>query len=85
MSNEPVQADSPFHSGEQAVQERLGARDIEDWARRVVLPYLPEQHRAFHTALPFIVVAARDAQQRPWATLLTGPAGFITSPINIPW
>ena len=80
MSNEPVQADSPFHSGEQAVQERLGARDIEDWARRVVLPYLPEQHRAFHTALPFIVVAARDAHQRPWATLLTGPTGFITSP-----
>jgi hypothetical protein len=25
---------SPFHHGEQAVQEKLGVRDIEEWARR---------------------------------------------------
>lgn len=73
-------AASPFHLGEQQVQERLGVRDIEDWARKVVRPYLPEQHRAFHTALPFLVVAARDAQGRPWATMLTGKEGFATSP-----
>ena len=71
---------SPFHSGEQRVQERLGVRDIEDWARKVVHDYLPEAHRAFHTALPFLVVAARDNQGRPWATLLTGPEGFVVSP-----
>ncbi len=71
---------SPFHVGERQVQERLGVRDIEDWARKVVRPYLPEQHRAFHTALPFLVVAARDARGRPWVTLLTGPDGFVTSP-----
>jgi len=80
MAEERVQLSSPFHSGEQAVQARLGVRDIEDWARKVVHPYLPEQHRAFHTALPFLVVAARDGAGRPWATLLTGPEGFITSP-----
>jgi ferredoxin-NADP reductase/predicted pyridoxine 5'-phosphate oxidase superfamily flavin-nucleotide-binding protein len=71
---------SPFHAGEQWVQERLGVRSIEDWARQVVRPYLPEQHRAFHTSLPFLVAAARDARGRPWATLLTGPEGFVTSP-----
>ena len=71
---------SPFHPGEQRVQERLGVRDIEDWARKVVRPYLPEQHRAFHTALPFLVVAARDAQGRPWATMLADEEGFVTSP-----
>ena len=59
---------------------RLGVHDIEDWARKVVRDYLPDEHRAFHTALPFLVVAARDALGRPWATLLSGPEGFVTSP-----
>lgn len=72
--------ESPFHHGERAVQERLGVRDIEDWARKVVQDYLPEQHRAFHTAQPFLVVSARDTLGRPWVTLLDGPDGFVTSP-----
>lgn len=72
--------ESPFHPGERRVQERLGVRDIEEWARKVVRNSLPEQHRAFHTALPFLIVAARDSRRRPWATLLTGPEGFVTSP-----
>ena len=71
---------SPFHRGEQEVQARLGVRDIEAWARKVVRPFLPEEHRAFHTALPFLVAAARDARGHPWATLLAGPTGFVTSP-----
>jgi ferredoxin-NADP reductase/predicted pyridoxine 5'-phosphate oxidase superfamily flavin-nucleotide-binding protein len=72
--------DSPFHAGEQQIQERLGVREIEPWARKVVRDHLPDQHRAFHSALPFLVAAARDAQGRPWATLLVGPEGFVTSP-----
>lgn len=71
---------SPFHSGERDVQERMGVRDIEDWARKVVRPFMPEDHRDFHTALPFLVAAARDDQGRPWVTVLTGPEGFVTSP-----
>ena len=71
---------SPFHAGEQQVQDRLGVRDIEAWARKVVRPYLPEEHREFHTALPFLVAAARDARGRPWATLLAGAEGFVRSP-----
>ena len=50
--------ESPFHPGERKVQERLGVHDIEDWARKVARDYLPDTHRAFHTALPFLVVAA---------------------------
>ena len=73
---------SPFHDGEQLAQARLGVRDIEDWARKVVRDHLPEQHRDFHTALPFLVVAARDGQDRPWVTLLEGPEGFVTAPDN---
>ena len=80
MSDAGTQIRSPFHAGERQVQQRLGVRDIEDWARKVVRPYLPEQHRDFHTALPFLVAAARDAEGRPWATLLAGREGFVTSP-----
>lgn len=72
---------SPFHIGEQRVQAALGVRDaIEPWARRIVRDYLPGEHREFHTQLPFLVAAARDASGRPWATLLTGPPGFVGSP-----
>ena len=75
---------SPFHEGEQRVQELLGVREqIEPWARQVVRSYLPREHRAFHSTLPFLVAAARDARERPWVTLLTGPAGFVRSPDNI--
>ena len=73
--------DSPFHAGEQAVQDRLGVRkDIELWARNVIREFLPEEHRDFYSAQPFVVAAARDRGGRPWATLLTGPPGFIHSP-----
>ena len=72
---------SPFHEGEQRVQDRLGVRDqIEPWARQVVRDYLPEEHRLFHESLPFLVAAARDRGGRPWVTLLTGPPGFVRSP-----
>lgn len=74
-------AASPFHEGEQQVQERLGVREaIEPWARKVVRPFLPEEHREFYAQLPFIVLAARDARGRPWATLLAAQPGFLASP-----
>ncbi|HEU4404862.1 MAG TPA: pyridoxamine 5'-phosphate oxidase family protein [Polyangiaceae bacterium] len=72
---------STFHAGEQAIQLRAGVRDeLAAWGRKVVRPYLPEQHREFYRHLPFLVAAARDAEGRPWATLLAGPPGFASSP-----
>jgi ferredoxin-NADP reductase/predicted pyridoxine 5'-phosphate oxidase superfamily flavin-nucleotide-binding protein len=72
---------SPFHEGEQRVQSLLGVREeIEPWARRVVRPFLPEEHQAFYAELPFLVAAARDGRGRPWATLLAGEPGFASSP-----
>jgi len=57
---------SPFHLGEQAVQSRLGVREqIEPWARQVVVSALPEQHRDFHTALPFVRRCAPAHQRNP--------------------
>ncbi len=72
---------TPFHAGEHHVQERLGVREeIEPWARRVVRSYLPEGHRSFYAQLPFVVLAARDADERPWVTLLADEPGFVSSP-----
>lgn len=72
---------SPFHAGELATQARLGVREtIDPWARKVVRPFLPQQHRDFYRRLPFVVVAARDCDGRPWATLLTAAPGFVRSP-----
>lgn len=76
-----TQTDSPFHAGEQAVQKRMGVRDkLEQQGRRFIREYLPDQHREFYRLLPFLVVGTTDHHNRPWASVLTGPPGFITSP-----
>ena len=71
---------SPFHEGEQRIQERMGVREqIEPWARQVVRGALQEQHREFYEQQPFLVAAARDDQGDPWVTLLAGEPGFASS------
>ncbi len=40
---------------------------------------MPEQHRAFFSALPFMVVGLADQNGHPWATTLSGPPGFMNS------
>lgn len=71
---------TPFHKGEIAIQERMGERDIETWAKKAIRPFMPDQHRMFFSAQPFLIVSARDGAGRPWATLLEGETGFVTSP-----
>ena len=72
---------SPFHSGEQEIQRRFGMRgQIEDVGQRFIRDYLPDQHREFYQALPFIVVGSIDEDGWPWASLLAGQPGFINSP-----
>ncbi len=74
-------SETTFHAGERAVQSQLGVREsIEPWARKIVRPSLPDEHRAFYAGLPFLVAAARDSHGRPWASILTGPPGFSHSP-----
>lgn len=71
---------SPFHEGETRIQERLGDRDVEFGARKGIRGHMPEQHRAFFCAQPFLVASARDADGRPWATLLAAKADPVSSP-----
>ena len=75
-----TRATSPFHAGEQKIQSLAGVRDrIEFKGRAVIRDYLPEQHRAFFAALPFMVVGLADQNGHPWATTMSGSPGFISS------
>lgn len=71
-------ADSPFHQGERDIHNHLGI-NIEAWARKIIRDHMPKQHRDFYQQLPFLVVAARDSNGQPWATLIEGPEGFVSA------
>jgi predicted pyridoxine 5'-phosphate oxidase superfamily flavin-nucleotide-binding protein len=73
--------DSPFHAGEQAAQQRAGVREVaESMGRRGIRRFMPEQHREFFAAQPFVVIGGADASGQPWATLRAGAPGFVSSP-----
>jgi len=70
-----------FHPGETALQERVGvAQRMAAIGPQMIRGYMPQQHRDFFAQLPFIVAGAADAHGQPWASLLAGPPGFVTSP-----
>jgi hypothetical protein len=70
-----------FHAGELAVQERLGVRDqIGTFASRVIRDHMPEQHRSFYHSLPLLFIGAQDEEGWPWASIVVGSNGFISSP-----
>ncbi len=72
---------SPYHPGEMAVQERAGARDFAERAgRQVIRDHMPDQHRAFFATLSYAFMGNLDEQDRPWASVLSGPVGFLRSP-----
>jgi uncharacterized protein len=75
-TREPV-----FHAGELVLQSEAGV--VERMARvgpQAIRDHLPEQHRAFFPALPFVVVGSIDQQGQPTASLLAAPPGFAWSP-----
>jgi uncharacterized protein len=74
--------DTPvFHEGELALQEAAGSRErLAEFGARVIRDFMPDQHRDFFAQLPFLVAGTLDAQGQPWASILTAPPGFISSP-----
>lgn len=74
-------ADSPFHAGERAAQARAGIDErMAEIGRRMIRAEMPEQHRSFFEAQPWLVLGARVLAGQPWATILTGSPGFVSSP-----
>ena len=73
--------ETPFHAGELELQERAGWRDkLAKGAVRFIRDHMTDQHREFFAQLPFVAVGMLDARGDPWAGLLTGRPGFISSP-----
>ena len=76
---------SPFHPGELAVQERAGVRDKAARVGGSIRGEIPPAAQDFLEERGWIVLAAADAQGRPWASLLAGEPGFarVTGPREI--
>ncbi len=53
---------------------------VERGGRRMIGDFMPAQHREFFEQLPFLVLGSLDRSGRPWASLLSGDPGFVTSP-----
>ncbi|MEZ4359107.1 MAG: pyridoxamine 5'-phosphate oxidase family protein [Kofleriaceae bacterium] len=74
-------ASSPFHEGERRAQARAGVADkLEAVGRRLIHTAMPASHRELFEKLPYLVLGAADDRGRLWASLLTGPAGFVRAP-----
>ncbi|MEP4050932.1 MAG: pyridoxamine 5'-phosphate oxidase family protein [Litorimonas sp.] len=43
-------------------------------------PFMPDQHRKFYNQLPFMVIGSVDDSEAPWASIVFGIPGFVTSP-----
>jgi ferredoxin-NADP reductase/predicted pyridoxine 5'-phosphate oxidase superfamily flavin-nucleotide-binding protein len=77
----PLATDSPFHQAELEIQERLGVRKkLHNSARAGIRNFMPDQHREFFAQLPFLMIGAVDHDGQPWASILVGRPGFISSP-----
>ncbi|NJR52542.1 MAG: flavin-nucleotide-binding protein [Leptolyngbyaceae cyanobacterium CSU_1_3] len=72
--------ESPFHRGELAIQARLGIQErMDQQGRRVIRDYLPDQFRQFFAQLLYVIVGSVDAVGNPWASILVGEPGFLSS------
>ncbi|NDW05547.1 FAD-binding oxidoreductase [Jiella pacifica] len=71
---------SPFHPGEIEAQRRAGVEADAAAGGRFIRNQMPDQHRVFFAALPFVVVAGGDEAGQPWVTILEGEPGFVSSP-----
>jgi uncharacterized protein len=66
-----------FHPGELEVQARLRTREEAERVGHGIAPVIAPAVRARLNDQRMAVAASLDEQARPWASLLTGPAGFI--------
>ena len=71
-----AQQASPWHEGERAAQKLAGvAERMEEVGKRVIRPFMPDQHRLFFAGLPFVIVGSVDEEGWPWASVLSGEPG----------
>ncbi|MFB6826701.1 pyridoxamine 5'-phosphate oxidase family protein [Streptomyces virginiae] len=66
-----------YHRGSLAVQERVGVRGPAEHVGRSIGTGIRDVAAAFLELQPHLVVGAADGVGRMWASLLTGPPGFV--------
>ena len=69
-----------YHDGQRAVQRRAGDTTVAERLERGIRPVLPDVAQEFLAGLPQLFVAVADADGRVWASVLSGPPGFIDTP-----
>lgn len=74
---------SVWHDGERLLQAQTGTRERwEERGRVVFRDHMPDQHRQFFTERDQLFLSTLDSFGQPWATLIEGQLGFITSPTS---
>lgn len=66
-----------YHSGELAVQRRMGQEAIATRVGRMIRTEVPAAAAEFLAEQPMIVIATTDDDGRLWTSLITGPPGFV--------
>ncbi len=70
-----------FHQGEQFIQSESGVSErTQKLGNKLIRDHIIDQHKEFFEGLPYAFIALHDEQGQPWATMVTGTAGFINSP-----
>src|SRR5688500_3532244 len=69
-----------YHAGQRAVQRRAGDGKVAERLERGIHPDLPDCAQYFLEGLPLLFVAATDPAGRVWASVLSGPPGFVDTP-----
>jgi len=67
-----------FHSGEIAVQTRAGVTDIATDVGEGIVDYISDGARQFLAPRRMLVITTVDPRGRAWASVVTGPPGFIS-------
>ena len=69
-----------YHDGQRAVQRRAGDTTVAERLERGIHPALADVAQEFLAGLPLLFVAVTDAAGHVWASVLSGPPGFIDTP-----
>jgi hypothetical protein len=77
MATEADVRKGPYHAGEIDVQRRAGVREDAERVGRIVSPTLTGAAVRLMADHRLAVAATLDEDSRAWASLLTGPPGFL--------
>lgn len=78
-----MQASSPFHATEVAIQEKLGiAERLHQQVSGFIRHEMPQQHQDFYQSLPMAIMGCVDILGEVWALPVFGEVGFIQATSN---